>query len=83
MSKEDMSCRPASLKFTIDNILNLKQNSKESDAHYPKQAIEVGAKNDFQRRLEDHGVQNRQETDYLLHGTGKVAYLIRIAILIP
>ncbi|KAJ8416467.1 hypothetical protein AAFF_G00357550 [Aldrovandia affinis] len=69
MSKEDMSCRPASLKFTIDNILNLKQNNKESDAHYPKQAIEVGTKNDFQRRLEDHGVQSRHETDYLLHGT--------------
>ncbi|XP_035281215.1 H6 family homeobox 4 [Anguilla rostrata] len=67
MSKGDMSCRPASLKFTIDNILNLKQNNKESDAHHAKQLTEADNKNDFQRRLEDHGVQSRNETEYLVH----------------
>ncbi|KAJ8341872.1 hypothetical protein SKAU_G00341630 [Synaphobranchus kaupii] len=62
MSKGDMSCRPASLKFTIDNILNLKQN-KESDAHHAKQLTESSNKNYFQRRIEDHGVQSRNETN--------------------
>ncbi|XP_022542258.2 H6 family homeobox 4 [Astyanax mexicanus] len=31
MSKEDPQCRPASLKFTIDNILNLKSSGRAAD----------------------------------------------------
>lgn len=30
MSKEAGHCRPASLKFTIDSILNLKRNDKDA-----------------------------------------------------
>ncbi|KAK1791911.1 hypothetical protein P4O66_013889 [Electrophorus voltai] len=32
MSKEDSQCQPASLKFTIDNILNLKSSSRTADS---------------------------------------------------
>uniref|UniRef100_A0A671KWG3 Homeobox protein HMX3-like n=1 Tax=Sinocyclocheilus anshuiensis TaxID=1608454 RepID=A0A671KWG3_9TELE len=41
MSKEDASCRPASLKFTIDNILNSKSSSRNFDSCHSKTSLVV------------------------------------------
>ncbi|XP_023685538.1 H6 family homeobox 4 [Paramormyrops kingsleyae] len=60
MSKENMSCRPASLKFTIENILNLKQ-SKEFDSRTSEGQSAAQHKNDFQPGLEE--VHGRQDPD--------------------
>lgn len=51
MSKEDAPSRSASLTFTIDNILNLKQrDSGDSDAS--REQRERGCKRDFQARCD-------------------------------
>ncbi|KAF7665048.1 hypothetical protein LDENG_00157130 [Lucifuga dentata] len=50
MSKEDAPCRPASLTFTIDNILNLKQHGGKFDS---QQKTERGCKNVFQARYDE------------------------------
>lgn len=60
MSKENMSCRPASLKFTIENILNLKQ-SKELDSRTSEGQSAAHHRNDFQPGLEE--VHGRQDPD--------------------
>ncbi|KAK7161532.1 hypothetical protein R3I94_004268 [Phoxinus phoxinus] len=41
MSKEEASCRPASLKFTIDNILNSKSSSRNFDSCHSKTSLVV------------------------------------------
>ncbi|MBN3300666.1 HMX2 protein, partial [Amia calva] len=70
MSKEDVQCRPASLKFTIDNILNLKQSSKDLDSvSHPKRQPAADCKNDLQCRLDEHQVNCRHESDYRLQDT--------------
>uniref|UniRef100_A0A673IHG5 Homeobox protein HMX3-like n=1 Tax=Sinocyclocheilus rhinocerous TaxID=307959 RepID=A0A673IHG5_9TELE len=43
MSKEDASCRPASLKFTIDNILNSKSSSRNFDSCHSKTSLIVSS----------------------------------------
>ncbi|XP_046905169.1 homeobox protein HMX3-B-like [Hypomesus transpacificus] len=64
MNKVDIPCRTASLTFTIDNILNLKQNKINLDAQFSKVQTDSGRKNDFQLRYhEDYDVQRRQEPD--------------------
>ncbi|XP_058889384.1 H6 family homeobox 4 [Acipenser ruthenus] len=65
MSKEDVQCRPASLKFTIDSILNLKQTSKYLETSTPKRQIEADIKNGLQQlRLElDKDPSGRNEPD--------------------
>ncbi|XP_036372292.1 H6 family homeobox 4 [Megalops cyprinoides] len=72
MNKEDVPCRPGSLKFTIDNILNLKENSKEFDSCHSKIQIATDRKNDSPHRLEDHEVQQRREDDYRQHETEQI-----------
>ncbi|MBN3311981.1 HMX2 protein, partial [Atractosteus spatula] len=69
MSKEDVQCRTASLKFTIDHILNLKQNSKDLDVSRPKVQIATDSKNDLHHRFEDQEVNYRHEVDYALKET--------------
>ncbi|XP_026053599.1 homeobox protein HMX3-like [Carassius auratus] len=41
MSKEEASCRPASLKFTIDNILNSKSSRRNSESRHSKTSLVV------------------------------------------
>lgn len=73
MNKEDIPCRTASLKFTIDNILNLKQNNNNFEAFDSKAQIDSGRKNDFQHPYGDYDVQRRHESDYISHETGERA----------
>ncbi|XP_071760817.1 H6 family homeobox 4 [Centroberyx gerrardi] len=64
MNKVDGPCRPAaSLKFTIDNILNLKTSGRNCDSCHPAGLQDDTAmrKDGFQRRYEEHGVQQRQD----------------------
>ncbi|MFT7807450.1 homeobox protein HMX1-like [Arapaima gigas] len=69
MSKENTPCRPASLKFTIDSILNLKQNGKDFDSSDIQSSTEH--KNEFQR-LDRCEVPRRHEPDYRLPQTEQV-----------
>ncbi|KAL7878135.1 hypothetical protein SRHO_G00047780 [Serrasalmus rhombeus] len=61
MSKEDPQCRPASLKFTIDNILNLKSSGGAADSCGSKAPLCRGdfppelANRDPDSRLQDAG----------------------------
>ncbi|XP_067436357.1 homeobox protein HMX3-A-like [Thunnus thynnus] len=52
MSKEDAPSRSASLTFTIDNILNLKQRDS-GNFDGSKQQRDSGCKNDFQARIDE------------------------------
>ena len=52
MSKEDAPSRGASLTFTIDNILNLKQQDSE-DLEVSKGQRDSGCKSDFRARCEE------------------------------
>ncbi|XP_054460310.1 H6 family homeobox 4 [Anoplopoma fimbria] len=62
MNKVDAPCRPAaSLKFTIDNILNLKTRRDESVTSVRKDA--------FQTHLEEHESSQRQDPDSRLRET--------------
>ncbi|XP_049577106.1 H6 family homeobox 4 [Syngnathus scovelli] len=69
MSKVDATCRPsASLKFTIDNILNLKTSGRASDSCHPHGEHDVSATAKckgriLQSKLEGPGTQHRQESD--------------------
>ncbi|XP_072533210.1 H6 family homeobox 4 [Salminus brasiliensis] len=47
MSKEDPQCRPGSLKFTIDNILNLKSSGRAVDACPSKAPIAAVCREEF------------------------------------
>ncbi|MGH0145439.1 UNVERIFIED_CONTAM: hypothetical protein FKN15_050980 [Acipenser sinensis] len=68
MSKEDVQCRPASLKFTIDSILNLKQTSKALETSPPKRQIEADIRNGLQLRLElDKDSSGRNEPNWQIH----------------
>ncbi|XP_077460522.1 H6 family homeobox 4 [Stigmatopora argus] len=66
MSKVDATCRPsASLKFTIDNILNLKTSGRASDSRHPDSAHDVSVTATCkglipQSRLEEPGPQLRR-----------------------
>ncbi|KAG9342507.1 hypothetical protein JZ751_016510 [Albula glossodonta] len=72
MNKDDVPCRPASLKFTIDNILNLKHNSKEYDSCQPKLTTATDNKNDSRDRFEDHEVTHSHDNDYRVHDTEQI-----------
>ncbi|XP_051285392.1 homeobox protein HMX2-like [Dicentrarchus labrax] len=52
MSKEDAPSRSASLTFTIDNILNLKQRD-DGDLDGSKEQRDSGCKKDFQARCDE------------------------------
>ncbi|XP_022616450.1 homeobox protein HMX2-like [Seriola dumerili] len=64
MSKEDAPSRSASLTFTIDNILNLKQRDG-GDFGASKAQRDSGCKNDFQARYEEVWDVRRR------HGSGQ------------
>ncbi|CDQ78347.1 unnamed protein product [Oncorhynchus mykiss] len=73
MNKEAIPCRTASLKFTIDNILNLKQNNKSNlDAYDAKGQSDTRCTNYFTPRYEDYDVQRSHESDYTTHETACV-----------
>nr|XP_020451674.1 homeobox protein HMX2-like [Monopterus albus] len=62
MNKVDAPCRPAaSLKFTIDNILNLKTSGANNDRCLPTglqdDTIMVTHKDEFQSHHKEHGAQ--------------------------
>ncbi|XP_062296571.1 H6 family homeobox 4 [Scomber scombrus] len=68
MNKVDAPCRPAaSLKFTIDNILNLKTSGRTCDSCHPAGLQDDLAtamrKDGFQSHREEHGAQQRQDPD--------------------
>lgn len=70
MNKVDAPCRPAApLKFTIDNILNLKTNSRNFDSCHSNRQNDPGLRkdDDYNHRFEDRGVQRRQDPDTRLH----------------
>uniref|UniRef100_A0A4W6E5X6 H6 family homeobox 4 n=1 Tax=Lates calcarifer TaxID=8187 RepID=A0A4W6E5X6_LATCA len=68
MNKVDAPCRPsASLKFTIDNILNLKTSGRNYDSCHPAGVQDDSAtatrKDGFQSHQEEHGVQQRKPAE--------------------
>lgn len=74
MNKVDAPCRPAtSLKFTIDNILNLKTSGRDCDSCDPNELHDdtsVGMRKDgFQSHREEH--EQRQSPGGGLHKSGK------------
>ncbi|XP_039608733.1 H6 family homeobox 4 [Polypterus senegalus] len=73
MSKEDVQCRPASLKFTIDNILNLKQNNKEFEISHAKRHTAANTKSDFHGRPEDQVMNGRHGPGYRISPTEQIS----------
>ncbi|XP_040891267.1 H6 family homeobox 4 [Toxotes jaculatrix] len=72
MNKVDAPCRPvASLKFTIDNILNLKTSGRNCDSCHPAGLQDDSAtetrKDGFQSHHEEHGAEQRQDPGSRLH----------------
>ncbi|XP_068445544.1 H6 family homeobox 4 [Clinocottus analis] len=72
MNKVDATCRPAaSLKFTIDNILNLKTSGRKCDSCHPGGLQDASAtamrKDGFQSQPHEHVVQRRQDPDRQLN----------------
>ncbi|XP_047434657.1 H6 family homeobox 4 [Mugil cephalus] len=72
MNKVEAPCRPAaSLKFTIDNILNLKTSGRNCDSCHPgglqDELATAMRKDDFQSHREEKGVQQRQDPDSRLN----------------
>ncbi|KAI3376411.1 hypothetical protein L3Q82_016893 [Scortum barcoo] len=76
MSKEDAPSRSASLTFTIDSILNLKQQGR-TDCGAAKEQRKAGSKEDFQarceevwdvRRTHDSGTEETAQTKPGAHG---------------
>lgn len=77
MNKVDAPCRPtASLKFTIDNILNLKTSGRSCDSCHPpalhdESAAATVRKDALQSHHEEHGARQRQDPGSRLHQSGK------------
>ncbi|KAG7484996.1 homeobox protein HMX2-like [Solea senegalensis] len=72
MNRVDAPCRPAaSLKFTIDNILNLKTSGRNSDschaAGLQDDSVTPVRKDGFQSHHDEHGAPQRQDPDSRLH----------------
>ncbi|XP_008315826.1 H6 family homeobox 4 [Cynoglossus semilaevis] len=72
MNKAEAPCRPAaSLKFTIDNILNLKTSGRNCDScrdtGQQDEAATVVRKDAFQSHQQEHGGQWRQDPSSRLH----------------
>ncbi|KAI4900661.1 hypothetical protein NFI96_006190 [Prochilodus magdalenae] len=59
MSKEDPQCRPASLKFTIDNILNLKSSGRTVDSCGSKAPLAPVCRAELPRQLANQEPDNR------------------------
>ena len=73
MNKVDAPCRPAaSLKFTIDNILNLKTSGRDSchSAGLQDDSATAMRKEAFQSH-EEHVAQQRLDPGSRLHQSGK------------
>lgn len=74
MNKVDAPCRPAaSLKFTIDNILNLKTSGRDSchSAGLKDDSATAMRKDAFQSHHEEHVAQQRQDPGSRLNESGK------------
>ncbi|TKS69201.1 Homeobox protein HMX2 Homeobox protein H6 family member 2 [Collichthys lucidus] len=76
MNKVDAPCRPAaSLKFTIDNILNLKTSGRNCDSCHPAGLQDDSAtamrKDGFQSYHEEHLAQRRQDPGSRLNESGQ------------
>lgn len=76
MNKVDAPCRPAaSLKFTIDNILNLKTSGRNWDGRHPAGLRDDSAtamrKDGSQSHHDEHAVQQRQDPGCRLNEKGK------------
>ncbi|XP_051983487.1 H6 family homeobox 4 [Xyrauchen texanus] len=71
MSKEDASCRPASLKFTIDNILNSKPSSRHFDSCHSKTSLVV-CRDGCLHHLGDSEDPRKEGSDARLHVIDKV-----------
>lgn len=76
MNKVDAPCRPAaSLKFTIDHILNLKTSGRNSDSCHSAGLQDDSAtamrKGGFQSHHEEHGAHQRQDPGSRLLERGK------------
>lgn len=76
MNKVDSPCRPAaSLKFTIDHILNLKTSGRNLDNCLSgRLQNDIGVRKDgcFIYRYSDSGMQQRQDPETRLHDTEPV-----------
>lgn len=85
MNKVDAPCRPAaSLKFTIDNILNLKTSGRNCDSCLP-----IGLQNDsatamrkdgFESPHEEHIAQQKQGPESKLNESGKRVLVYFVAV---
>lgn len=80
MNKVDATCRPAaSLKFTIDNILNLKTSGRTCDSRQPAGLLDGSAaaarKAAFQSHSEDHEAQRRPDPDSRLNESGEEVFM--------
>ncbi|KAL7889646.1 hypothetical protein AOLI_G00019040 [Acnodon oligacanthus] len=73
MSKEDPQCRPASLKFTIDNILNLKSSGGAADSCGSKAPLAPLCREDFPRELanQDPGSRLQDAGNERVHTDGE------------
>lgn len=81
MNKVDAPCRPAaSLKFTIDNILNLKTSGRKCDNCHPARLQDDSAtalrKDGFHSHHEEHVAQQRQDPGSRLNESGKRVLVI-------
>ncbi|XP_076001790.1 H6 family homeobox 4 [Genypterus blacodes] len=79
MNKVEAPCRPAaaSLKFTIDNILNLKTTGRSRDSCQPgsgprDDSAAALRKDGFQSHYEEHGVPERQDPESRLSEGGRI-----------
>ncbi|XP_030643628.1 H6 family homeobox 4 [Chanos chanos] len=70
MSKEDAPCRPASLKFTIDNILNLKTSGRASDSCQSKpEQVAPRSRDDYPQQRQEQKGPRSPDADSRLHET--------------
>ena len=76
MNKEDYPCRTASFAFTIDNILNLKQNNNHNFEEGGKRKEETYGvcKSDFPPRYDEvdlYDIRRPHEADSLSYERGE------------
>ena len=79
MNKEDVPSRTASFTFTIDNILNLKQNNSNS-----KQPTDIvsGCKNEYQNQCRLCDVGRRHESSDAAQEPGECVKLYNNSIIL-
>ena len=78
MNKEDYPCRTSSFAFTIDNILNLKQNNNNNNNNFEapdaKEETYGVCKSDFPSRYEEvdlYDIRRPHEADSLSYERGE------------